>query len=160
MISTDWAAYGLALAMGGVIGFAPNTVRLYWRFMALPTGIIGAVALALHDEALFSLTVRLWIAGVIGVVLGLLVDLGPWWGRGDDDETPEPPGPDPEDHRPEAEPVVDEVASSVRTDTKGDAAASLNLWAEFEATPAFDPATNEVTPVDRIAARVRRGRRD
>lgn len=150
MISTDLIGYGLAAGMGFVCAQAPNTVRLYWRFIAVPTGIIGPAALlVLHDEALFSLVVRLFVAAVFGIVVGLIVNFGPWrpGGGGDDDETPEPPY-DPEDHKPEAEPVVDEVASSVTRD------AGLDLWVDFEAAP---PAPAE--PV-RAPAERRRGRRD
>lgn len=149
MISTDLIGYGLAAGMGFVCAQAPNTVRLYWRFIAVPTGIIGSAALlVLHDEALFSLAVRLFVAAVLGVVVGLIVDFGPWrpGGGGDDDETPEPPY-DPEDHKPEGEPVVDEVASSVTRD------AGLDLWADFEAAPPA-PAEPVLAPVEQ-----RRGRR-
>jgi hypothetical protein len=146
MITTDLFAYGLAAGMGFVCGQAPHTVRLYWRFIAVPTGIIGAAALlVLHDEALFSLAVRLFVAAVVGVVLGLIVDFGPWRpGRGDDDdETPEPPY-DPEDHKPEAEPVVDEVPSArVERADEG-----LDLWADFEAAPPA-PAEPVIEPARR-----------
>jgi hypothetical protein len=129
MISADLIGYGIAVGVGFVCGQAPNTVRLYWRYVAVPTGIIGCAALlVLHDEALFA--VRLFVAAVAGVVLGLIVDFGPWRpGRGDDDDEPGDPGPDPEDHKPEAEPVVGEVASAVR------AADDPDLWADFEAAP-------------------------
>lgn len=150
MISTDLIGYGLAAGMGFVCAQAPNTVRLYWHYIAVPTGLIGGAALlVLHDEALFSLAVRMFIAAVLGVVVGLIVDFGPWrpGGGGDDDETPEPPY-DPEDHKPEAEPVVDEVASSVTRD------AGLDLWADFEAAPPA-PAEPLLAPVEQ-----RRGRRD
>lgn len=150
MISTDLIGYGLAAGVGFVCAQAPNTVRLYWRFIAVPTGIIGPAALlVLHDEALFSLAVRLFVAAVLGIVVGLIVNFAPWrpGGGGDDDETPEPPY-DPEDHKPEAEPVVDEVASSVTRD------AGLDLWVDFEAAPPA-PAEPVLAPVEQ-----RRGRRD
>lgn len=155
MISTDLVGYGLAAGMGFVCAQAPNTVRLYWRFIAVPTGIIGsAVLLVLRDEALFSLAVRLFIAAVLGVVVGLIVDFGPWrpGGGGDDDETPEPPY-DPEDHKPEAEPVVDEVPAA-RTELADAKADGLDLWADFEAAPPA-PAEPVLAPVEQ-----RRGRRD
>jgi len=155
MIPTDLIGYGLAAGMGFVCGQAPNTVRLYWRFIAVPTGIIGSAALlVLHDEPLFSITVRLFVATVVGVVLGLIVDFGPWRpGRGDDgDETPEPPY-DPEDHKPEAEPVIDEVPAA-RTERADAVADGLDLWADFEAAPPA-PAEPVRAPVEQ-----RRGRRD
>jgi len=155
MISTDLIGYGLAAGMGFVCGQAPNTVRLYTRYVAVPAGLTGGAALfVLHDEALFSITAGLSAATVVGIVLGLIVDFGPWRpGRGDDgNETPEPPY-DPEDHKPEGEPVVDEVPPA-RTERAAAAADGLDLWADFEAAP---PAPAE--PV-RAPAGQHRGRRD
>jgi len=152
MISTDLIGYGLAAGMGFTCAQAPNTIRLYWRYIAVPTGIIGGAALlVLHNEPLFSITCRLFVAAVVGLVLGLIVDFGPWrpGGGHDDDETPEPPY-DPEDHKPQGEPVVDEVASSVT----GPASDGLDLWADFEAAPPA-PAEPVLAPVEQ-----RRGRRD
>jgi hypothetical protein len=149
MITTGIIGYGLAAGMGFVCAQAPNTIRLYWRFIAVPTGIVSSAALlVLHDEALFSLARRLFVAAVLGLVVGLVVYFGPWRpGGGGDDETPEPPY-DPEDHQPEGEPVVDEVASSLPRD------AGLDLWADFEAAPPA-PAEPALAPVQQ-----HRGRRD
>jgi hypothetical protein len=156
MLTTDLLAYPLAAAAGFVAAQAPNTARLYWRFIALPTGVIGTAAILTHDEPLFALVVHLWLAASLGAVLGLFVEFGGgWWRRGrDDDGTPGPWGPDPEDHKPSAEPVVHEVPTSITRD-----GADLDLWADFEAAPPAPAEPDRMLPVDtREGAALRAGR--
>lgn len=142
---TDLLAYPLAAGAGFVAAMAPNTMRLYWRFCALPTGIVSTAAIVTHNEPLLALTVHLWMATCAGLMLGLLFTAGGgWWRRRRwDDETPGPwnPGPDGDEIKPE--PVLHEVPSAIARDD-----ADLDLWAEFEAAPPAPAEPDRMLPVD------------
>lgn len=149
------------LLVGAVVGAA---MRAAGHKPGVNRALHVIICGALMWAALEHLGEHVWSGRLLGALFGWVIGSGGWaflgnggwWrrGGGGDDGPAGPWGPDPEDHRPEVEPVVAEVAPSTRPVERADA--DLALWDEFERTPAFEPERHEVTPATAHAERVAR----